>query len=119
VEVEKWISEVVCDKEHYELFQKILAEPLEQMFESKVVATGKDQFGRLLIKCESRESKYAKAGKVMDHEQCFVVPFCIFMTAVLAFFALILGKGLLSTSCYSCNILSAKWTFPSHERGMA
>jgi len=55
----------------------------------------------------------------MDHEQCFVVPFHIFMTSDLAFFTLILGKGLSSTSCYSCNLMSAEWKLPSHEKCMA
>jgi len=123
VEVKKWIGEVVCDKESYELFQKTLAGPLQTsmltMFESKVVATGNDHNGRLLIHHETRVAKYAKAREVINSKNCFIVPFCIFMTGDLSFFSLILGKGSLSTNWYSCNLASAKWKLPGHEKRTA
>jgi len=117
------LAKVICDKESYELFQKTLAGPLQtsmiMMFESKVVATEKDHDGRLLIHHEMREAKYTKARDVIDSEKCFIVSFHIFMTGDLSFFSLILGKGSSSTSCYSCNLASAKWKLPSHEKGTA
>ena len=123
MDIKKWIGKVVCDKESYDLFQKTLAELLQTsmltIFESKVVATGKDHDGRLLIHHETREAKYTKAGDVSDSKNCFIVPFHIFMTGDSSFFSLILGKGSLSTNWYSCNLASAKWKLPSHEKGTA
>ncbi len=123
VELEKWLGEVVCDKESYELFQKTMADPLQasmlNMFENKVVATGKDYDGRLLVNRKTRETQYAKAGIPDDEENFISVPFCIFMTGDLSFFALILGKASSATSCYLCNLPNSKWKPHGHEKGTA
>jgi len=56
VEVEKWLGKVVCKKEMYKLFEKMMAEPIQQslsmMYESKVVAMETDYDGRLLVQCK-------------------------------------------------------------------
>jgi len=53
VEVEKWLGKVVCKKETYELFEKMMAKPIQQslsiMYESKVVAMGNNFDGKLLV----------------------------------------------------------------------
>jgi len=49
IELEKWLAEIVCKKESYKLFQKMLAKPLRKsmlsMYEDKTISTDADQDG--------------------------------------------------------------------------
>jgi len=123
VELEWWLAEIMADLESYELFNKTIAEPLDaallRMMESKLVASGKEPDGRILVQKETFDARFVTVGDEWDQAAYYVVPFRCFVSGDLAFFAMLLGKASSGQSCYVCDLTNGQWQEKDHCKGNA
>ncbi len=85
----------------------------------KDLATGKTHDGRLLVQYDPVEkinAKYAFAGEEKGDRA--ELPFRIFISGDLSFFACLLGKdGSSGCYCYVCDLPQSQWQEEEHEKG--
>jgi len=89
VELEKWLAEIVCDKESYDIFKKTLANPLAKsmlpMFEDKDIGTGADKDGRFLVNKITKKFVMLEGMRQLMKKHSFQSHFALLWLAIFPF----------------------------------